>query len=114
MALESPRDHTVSSSDVVPELVENDVDSDVVADNGDAKPELRPGGDSFSVEQGWHLFVGLGVFIGVVIGVTVGVDGGACNSTTSKDCERLGRTRADPQEGNAVGSDRVGSVSIEG
>ena len=90
MALETPCNHTVSSSDVVPELVEDDVDADVVADNGDANPELRPGGDSFSVEQGWRFSVGPGVFIGVVIGVTVGVDGAACQSITPKDFERTG------------------------
>ena len=56
MALAAPRDHTESSSDVVPELVEDDEDADVEGDNGDANPELRAGGDSSSVEQGWYSF----------------------------------------------------------
>ena len=114
MALAVPRDHTGSSSDVVPELVEDDEDADVEGDNGDANPELRAGGDSSSVEQGWYFFVGLGVFIGVLICVTLGVDACACNSATSKDCERLGRVRIDPQGCNVVGNDREGPVSIEG
>ena len=113
MALAAPRDHTGSSSDVVPELVEDDEDVDVEGDVGDANPELRAGGDSSSVEQGWYFFIGLAVFIGVLICVTLGVDAAACNSATSNDCERLGRMRTDPQGCNVVGNDREGSVSVE-
>ena len=114
MALAAPRDHTGSSSDVVPGLVEDDEDADIEGDVGDANPELRAGGDNSSVEQGWYVFVGLGVFIGTLICATLGVDAAACNSATSKDCERLGRMRTDPQGCNVVGNDREGSVSIEG
>ena len=80
MALAVSRDHTGSSSDVVPELVEDDEDADIGRDVGDASPELRASGDNSSVEQGWYFFVGLAVFIGVLICVTLGVDAAAaCN-----------------------------------